>query len=144
MTMIETPRPPRGRWQQVNVWAGYLIFGFPAVAVIPALVATVARFGLLDSILSAGPAALTACLPVALWARYTSRRPGTYTGKVTWFVVAVVGLGALAFSPLFFWAGPATLVLLSEILRLLASPALAATATRMRARRRALTIRSDR
>ena len=34
--------------------------------------------------------------------------------------------------------------LLSEILRLLASPALAATATRMRARRRALTIRSDR
>ena len=99
MTMIETPRPPRGRWQQVNVWAGHLIFGFPAVAAIPALVATVARFGLLDSILSAGPAALTACLPVALWARYTSRRPGTYTGKVTWFVVAVVGLGTLAFSP---------------------------------------------
>ena len=144
MTTTVTPRPPRGRWQQANVWAGYLIFGFPAVAAVPALIATIARFGLLDSILNAGPAALAACLPLALWIRYTHRRPGTYTGKFTWFVIAVIGIGALAFSPLFFWAGPATLVLLSEILRLLASPALAATATRMRARRRALTIRSDR
>lgn len=144
MTTIETPRPPRGRWQQVNVWAGYLIFGFPAVAAIPALIATNARFGLLDSILRAGPAALAAGLPLALWSRYTRRRPGTYTGKFTWFIVGVVGIGALAFSPLFFWAGPATLVLLSEILRLLTGPALASTANRLRAGRRALTTRSNR
>jgi hypothetical protein len=76
MTTTATPRPPRGRWQQANVWAGYLIFGFPAVAAVPALIATIARFGLLDSILNAGPAALAACLPLALWIRYTRRRPG--------------------------------------------------------------------
>lgn len=144
MTPIQTPRPPRGRWQQVNVWAGYVVLGFPAVVAVPAMVATVARFGLLDSILSAGPAVLAACLPLALWALYTRRRPGTYTGKLTWFVVGVVGIGALAFSPLFFWAGPATLVLLSEILRLATGPALVSTAARLRAGRRALTTRSNR
>lgn len=143
MTTTATPRPPRGRWQQTNVWAGYLVFGFPAVAAVPALIATIARFGLLDSILNAGPAALSACLPLALWIRYTHRRPGTYTGKFTWFVVAVIGIGALAFSPLFFWAGPATLVLLSEILRLLTGPALSSATHRLRAGRRALTTRSE-
>ena len=88
-------------------------------------------------------AALAACLPLALWIRYTRRRPGTYTCKFTWFVVAVIGIGALAFSPLFFWAGPATLVLLSEILRLLTGPALSSATHRLRAGRRALTTRSE-
>jgi len=139
MTTIETAPAPRGRWHQFNVWAGYLVFGFPAVAAVPALIASIARFGFFDSILSAGPAAAAACIPLALWIRYTRRRPGTYTGKVTWFVTGVVAIGALAFSPLFFWAGPASLVLLSEVLRLIAGPTLAAATSRLRARRQALT-----
>ncbi|WP_193315418.1 hypothetical protein [Nostocoides sp. F2B08] len=143
MTTLPSLRPPHGRWQQGNVWAGYLVFGFPAVAAIPALASTISRFGLRDSLLNAGPAALTACLPLLLWARYTRRRPGTYTGKVTWFVVGLAGLAALAFSPLFFWAGPAMLVLLSEILRLITAPALAFASNRVRAGRRALSSRSN-
>lgn len=132
---IETP--PRGRWQQINTWCGYLIFGFPAVAAIPAMIATVAHFGLLDSILSAGPGAVAACVPLVLWGRYTRRRPGTYTGKLTWSVIAIIALGALTFSPLFFWAGPATLVLLSEVLRLVVGSSLP-TIRPLRAARRAL------
>ena len=144
MTQLPSPNPSRGRWRQGNVWAGYLVFGFPAVVAIPALASTIARFGLLDSLLNAGPAALTACLPLLLWARYTRRCPGTYTGKVTWFIVGLVALAALAFSPLFFWAGPATLVLLSEILRLVTAPALASVSNSLRAGRRARSSRSDR
>jgi len=75
MNATATPRPPRGRWQQANVWAGYLIFGFPAV---PALFATIARFGLLDSILPAGPALSSATTRLRAGRRLLSlpQKPG--------------------------------------------------------------------
>lgn len=142
MSTHPTPHSRRS-WRQATVWAGYVVFGFPAVAAVPAMVATVATFGLLDSLLSAGPVAAAACLPLILWIRYTRRRPVTFTGKMTWFVVAVVALGALAFSPLFFWAGPAALVLLSEMLRLLSGPTFTLLFSRVRPGRTALTVRRD-
>ena len=134
---------PRGRWHNVNVVAGYLVFGLPALSAVPALLATFAKFGVLPSLANAVPAALAACLPLLLWIRYTRRRPGTYAGKITWFLIGALALLAFAVSPLFFWTGPAALVLVSEILRLIAGPALTFLATgARRAHRKALATRS--
>lgn len=137
---MTTPVPaPRSRWRQINVYAGLVVFGLPALVAIPALIATFVRFGVLESLGSAGPAAAITVLPLVLWVRYTRRRPGTYTGKVTWAVVGAFAVGSLAFSPLFFWAGPAVVVLLSECLRLAAGPSLTSARDSLRARRQAVT-----
>ena len=115
------PKPSPSRWKTVNTWGGYLVFGLPAALAIPALISTLKQFGPLDTLTSAVPAALGACVPVLLWIRYNRKPPRTRTGKLTWALLAVIATATLVFSPLFFWAGPALLVLASEALRALLS-----------------------
>lgn len=105
------------RWKRVNTAAGYLVFGLPALVAVPALFATVRRFGLWDTVAAATLPLLWVVAPLALWARYIRRRPSSGAGWLAWLSCAVVVLLMLAVSPIWFWSGPAMTVLLSEIAR---------------------------
>lgn len=122
----------RSRWQRINTWAGGLVFGVPVAAMVPALVATALEFGLFTLLVTGGLAAAVACAPLLLWVRYCRRPPSSRTGKVAWVVVAAMGIVTLLFSPLFFWAGPALLVLLAEVSRVLTHRRFTAIASAIR------------
>lgn len=115
-------RSTRTVWETINTRCGYLVFGLPAVLAVPALIATLARFGLWDILRSAVPVALCLCVPLLLWLRYTHHRPRSRSGKCAWALVAAAATTTLVISPLFFWVGPVLAVLGSELLRVLLSP----------------------
>lgn len=118
------PQRPRGRvlrlWKIVNVVAGYVVFGLPALLAIPALIATAAKFGLWPTITQAGPPALLASLPLLVWVWYTRRPPSTRSRRFAWIVLATLATATLLATPLVFWTAPAFAVLTSELLRALA------------------------
>ncbi len=125
------------RWRSVNAWAGYVALGLPAVVAVPALIATLARFGPWDT-LSALPAVLWACTPGLLWLRYTRRGPTRRRGRITWSLLGVLAVAMLLVSPIWFWSGPVLCVLASEALRLAVAAAVARLpVTRHRGGRRA-------
>lgn len=107
----------RGRrvsWRKINTWLGHVVFGLPALLAVPALVATTARFGWLETLTAAVPAAAWACIPLLLWIFYLRRRRGR---RLAWALLLVIAVVVLALSPIFFWAAPAVLVLILEAAR---------------------------
>ncbi|ACZ32450.1 hypothetical protein Xcel_3451 (plasmid) [Xylanimonas cellulosilytica DSM 15894] len=114
------PAPHRvTTWTRVNAWTGYLILGLPAALALPALAATITKFGLWATLTGAAVSALAAIGPVAAWTIYTRRRPSTRRGAQIWLATAAVVLTALWVSPLFFWTGPVVVLLVSELARAL-------------------------
>lgn len=105
------------RWKQTNTVAGYIVFGLPALLAVPALVSTIARFGLWTTLTSAALPVLVVTAPLLLWIRYTRRRPLWRLARLGWTGVAVLILLNIAASPIRFWTGPVLAVLLSEIVR---------------------------
>lgn len=132
--MMTTTRASKTRWKTANTWAGRLVFGFPAAMTVPALLSTFVRFGLWETLAAAVPLTVVAWLPLLLWHRYTRHRPSSRSTKIAWALVAMVALAGLALSPLFFWAGPALIVLFSEVLRLALGPSLASLTAATRTR----------
>lgn len=127
--------PTPGGWKKANRWAGHLVFGLPAVLAVPALMATLARFGVWQTATAALPAALWACVPLLLWVRYTRRAPRTGAGAAAWMTVAVIGLSMLLLSPIWFWSGPCLFVVASEILRVTAGPLMSRALAGLRPKR---------
>ncbi len=113
---VETSATPGRRvaWKKINTWLGHVVFGLPALLTVPALVATTARFGWWETLTAAVPAAAWACIPLLLWIFYLRRRRGR---RLAWALLLVVAVVVLVLSPVFFWAAPATLVLLLEAAR---------------------------
>ncbi len=105
------------RWKQLNTIAGYIVFGLPTLFAIPALAATIARFGLWDTLTSAVLPLLGVFAPLLLWIRYTRHRPLWKIARLTWATVAGTALLMLVSSPIWFWSGPVLVLLLSEVLR---------------------------
>ena len=113
------PASHRSTWRRLNTWGGYLLLGVPAAAAIPALAATVARFGLWSTVAGAALPALATVGPLAAWITYTHRRPTTARAALAWIAAAIALLTLLWFSPLFFGVGPALALLISEVARVL-------------------------
>lgn len=109
------------RWWKANCWAGYAVFGIPAALAVPAVITTASRFGPIDTLTSATLPVLWILSPLALWVRYTRRRPRTRRGAAAWIAVALLSLGLLLTSPIWFWSGLTLLVLASEALRAVVS-----------------------
>ena len=105
------------RWRQLNTIGGYVVFGLPSLLAIPALMATIARFGLWATLTSAALPVIAVAIPLLLWARYTRHRPVWKIARVTWAALALVSLTLIAASPIWFWSAPVLAVLLSEVLR---------------------------
>lgn len=105
------------RWTTLNCWAGYAIFGLPAVLAVPALIATFAQFGVRDTLVSGVPAALWVCTPALLWLRYARRRPTRRRGRIAWAMLGLLTITMILISPIWFWSGPLLLVLSSEAVR---------------------------
>lgn len=108
------------RWKQINTIAGYVAFGLPTLFAIPAMAATIARFGLWDTLTSAVLPVLGVSAPLLLWIRYTRHRPVWKIARLTWAGIALLALLMLASTPIWFWTAPVLAVLLSELLRALA------------------------
>ncbi len=106
-------------WRVTNLLLGHLILGAPAVAFIPALFATAARFGLGTALTTALLPAGVVLAPWLLWLRYTRHRPTTRRAALTWLGVAALTTAVILFSPLWFWTLPVLALLLSETLRCL-------------------------
>ena len=85
-------------WRTTNLIAGHLIFGLPALAVVPALAATIARFGLGSTLVTAVVPALAAISPSLLWLRYTRHRPTNRRAHVAWAALALAVTAAIAVS----------------------------------------------
>lgn len=111
------------RWATVNRRAGLVVFGLPALGSLPAAVATVARFGFESALVSAGPAVAVLTLPLMAWLVYLRRQPMGRRGGIVFCLAAFCLLVAVLTSPVWWWSGPALLVLLSELMRLLAGKA---------------------
>ena len=107
-------------WRVINLIVGHLLFGIPALLSLPALVATVARFGLLSTLTTALLPAAVVVTPWLLWLRYTRRRPTGRRGALAWLTLAAVVTAVILFSPLWFWTLPVLTLLLSESIRCLA------------------------
>lgn len=105
------------RWMHVNTAAGYVVFGVPTLLAIPAVAATIARFGIWHTLTSAVVPVAMVIAPLLLWTRYTRHRPAKRTAWLTWSGVAILVFLVLASSPLWFWTGPVLVVLLSELAR---------------------------
>lgn len=101
-------------WKKINTWLGHVVFGLPALLAIPALIATAARFGWWETLTVALPAAAWACTPLLLWIIYMRRRRGR---RLAWVLLLIIAVVVLAVSPIYFWAAPATIVLLLEAAR---------------------------
>ncbi len=116
---VATKQPARPRTQHVVAWAGYLVFGLPAVLAVWALVQAVDRFGVGQTLIGAGPSMLWMELPLIAWIVYTVRRPQVRRTAL----LSIAGLGlitaTLLLTPMFFWTGPAFLLLLVELARVL-------------------------
>jgi len=106
-------------WRATNLIAGHLIFGLPALAVVPALAATIARFGLGSTLVTAIVPALAAISPWLLWLRYTRHRPTSRRAHFAWATLALVVTVAIGVSPLWSWNLSVLALLLSEGLRCL-------------------------
>ena len=109
------------RWKQINTLAGYVVFGLPSLLALPAMVATIARFGLWDTLTSAALPLVAVATPLLLWIRYTRHRPVWRLARVTWAGIAGGALLLLASTPIWFWTGPVLALIASELLRALAS-----------------------
>lgn len=109
------------RWKQINTIAGYVVFGLPSLFALPAMAATIARFGLWDTLTSAALPLVAVVLPLLLWIRYTRHRPVWKIARVTWAGIAGSALLLLASTPIWFWSGPVLAVIASELVRALAS-----------------------
>lgn len=107
------------RWMRANTAAGYLVFGLPVLLAIPALGATITRFGVWTTLTSAALPVLVVTAPLLLWNRYTRHRPARKVARLTWAAIAALTFVLLASSPLWFWTGPVLAVLLSELARAL-------------------------
>jgi len=105
------------RWKQINTTTGYIVFGLPTSFVIPAMAVTIARFGLWDTLMSAGLPALGVAAPLLLWIRYTRHRPVWKIARLTWAGIALLALLTLASTPFWFCTAPVLAVLLAELLR---------------------------
>ena len=108
-----------GRGATLVAWAGYLVYGIPAVLAVPAFVLTVSRFGAWPAVTDALPSALTVMTPLLAWSVYTVRRRRHLA--LSWLLVTAAACTLLLITPLFFWAGPALSVVTLEIVRLLAT-----------------------
>ena len=104
-------------WARVNAYTGYVLLGIPAVAIVPALAATIARFGAWRAVTGTALSVLAALAPLVAWVVYTRRRPTSGRAVAAWLVIAVVLVAVVWSSPLFFWAGPAACVVASELTR---------------------------
>lgn len=110
-----TARSTRSGWEKTNTWLGHVVFGVPAVLAIPALITTAARFGWWQTLTTALPAAAWAGVPLLLWVVYLRRRGRGR--RAAWSLLLGVAVVVLLLSPISFWAGPATAVLLLEASR---------------------------
>jgi hypothetical protein len=106
------------RWRTANRWAGLVVFGFPAVMSVPAVVATVARFGVWPALSAAALPVVVVCLPLWVWVGYFRRPPRSRRSRVAWGGVAAATLGLLATTPVWWWVAPVLLVVVSEAIRL--------------------------
>lgn len=100
----------RGMWKTINVYAGTLIIGTPAMLALAATASLGVNFiwATIPLLLSVGP--------LAMWLWYLNTSPGRAARRV-WLVAAVVlGLGTML-SPWWFWSGPLLIVLASEVIR---------------------------
>lgn len=129
------------RWKTRTAWAGYLMFGLPAILAMPALISTLVRFGLPDTLTAGVPAALWACTPALLWLRYTRRRPSTRSGGIAWALLCLAAVLMILFSPIWFWSGPVLFVLLSEAARVSITPAVIRISTARRHRQTRASVR---
>lgn len=100
-------------------WAGITVFGIPAALAVPALMSTLAHYGVWDTLTHASLPVLAACLPLILWVRYTRHRPTRRAGMIAWTLTATILLASIALTPLWFWAVPSTGVLTAEAIRIL-------------------------
>lgn len=107
-------------WRAFNLITGHVVFGLPALTSLPALAATIARFGLLNTLTTALLPALVVIAPWLLWLRYTRHRPTTRRAISAWLTLALLVAFVIAVSPLWFWNIPVMGLMLSETLRLLA------------------------
>ncbi|MGH9025574.1 MAG: hypothetical protein ACRDWD_05560 [Acidimicrobiia bacterium] len=114
-----TNRSARPRTQYVLAWAGYLVFGLPAVLAVWALVQAVGRFGVGQTLIGAGPSMLWMELPLIAWIVYTVRRPQSRRPALLSIAGLALITATLLLTPMFFWTGPAFLVLLIELARVL-------------------------
>lgn len=103
-------------WKTINVYAGTLVIGTPAML---ALAAAVTLRGI-DVIWAAIPLVLTVW-PLALWLWYLNTHPGRAARRL-WLVAAVVLAIGTMISPWWFWSGPLLIVLASEIIRVATNP----------------------
>lgn len=117
----------RVSWKKINTWLGHIVFGLPALLAVAALGMTAAQFGWWETLTVAVPAAAWAYMPLLLWTVYARGRRGR---RVAWGLLLVIAVVVLALSPLFFWAAPATLVLLLEAARGLSTGVRARTTSR--------------
>lgn len=112
------------RCAAATAWAGYLVFGIPAVLGVPALLETFDRFGARGA-LAAAPAATCAIAPALLWLRYTRHRPTSVVAGTAWGAAAVMVAAIYLVTPLWFWSGLVACVLVSEVARVAAAAVLA-------------------
>lgn len=100
-------------------WAGITVFGIPAALAVPALMSTLAHYGVWDTLTHASLPVLVACLPLTLWVRYTRHRPTRRAAMAAWTFTATILLASIALTPLWFWAVPSMAVLTAEAIRIL-------------------------
>lgn len=113
----------RAVWRTINVYAGTLVIGTPAMLAI----AAVYTLGL--NLVPAAIPLLIAIVPLGLWLWYLNSVPGRAARRV-WLVAAVaLALGTMI-SPWWFWSGPLLIVLVSEVIRVVTSPSVPPDAQR--------------
>lgn len=101
-------------WRVINVAAGHLIFGVLAIAALAATAATLARFGLEDSLGAVVLPLAVLGTPWLLWLRYSRHRPTTRRGTFAWSAIASAAAASLLLGPLWFWSVPVLTLLVSE------------------------------
>lgn len=99
-------------WKTVNVYAGTLVIGIPAVL----CVAAVASLGSnpLEALI---PLTVTVG-PLVLWLWYLNSNGGRAARRM-WLMAAVVMAAGTMLAPWWFYSGPLLIVLISEILRVI-------------------------
>lgn len=99
-------------WKTVNVYAGTLVIGTPAVVCLAAVVT------LGSTLLEATIPLMVTFGPLVLWLWYLNSKGGR-TGRRIWLMAAVVMAAGTMLAPWWFWSGPLLIVLISEILRVI-------------------------
>jgi len=99
-------------WKTLNAWAGHVTFGLPAALALPALASTITRFGPQEALTTAAPLALLVWVPFLAWIHHTRRHPTHHPTVLV--VFATVTTATYLLTPLFSWAVPVFVVLMSE------------------------------